>query len=129
MRTAWLIGLGLVIGILGSISVINAWRQRIPLPVAVMTVMQYHLGQLQGAFKQGRCNATDNARQWQRLSQAAADVEPAFAGADSDFFAHASRLRQQLDRAITSAAADCATLGRTLQSIGQACDACHQQYR
>jgi cytochrome c556 len=129
MRTAWLIGLGLVIGILGSVSVINAWRQRTPLPVAVMTVMQYHLGQLQDALKQGRCNATDSARQLQRLSQAATDVEPAFAGADSDFYTHATRLREKLERAITSTAADCATLGQTLQSIGQACDACHQQYR
>jgi hypothetical protein len=129
MRTAWLIGLGLVIGILGSVSVINAWRQRTPLPVAVMTVMQYHLGQLQDTLKQGRCNAANSAHSLQRLNQAATDLEPAFAGADRDFFTHASHLRDTLNRAITSAATDCATLAQTLQSIGQACDACHQQYR
>jgi uncharacterized protein YukE len=129
MRTAWLIGLGLLIGILGSISVIGAWRQRTPLPAAVMTVMQFHLGQLQDALKQNRCNAVDSARPLQRLRQAADDVEPAFAGAAGDFFAHATRLREQIDRGITATAADCATLGRTLRSIGQACDACHQQYR
>ncbi|MET0330035.1 MAG: cytochrome C [Dyella sp.] len=129
MRTAWLIGLGLVIGILGSVSGITIWRQRTPLPVAVMTVMQHHLSQLQDALKQNRCHAADSARHLQRLSQTATDIDAAFPGADGDFLTHATDLREKLNRAVTSAAVDCATLSQASQSIGQACDACHQQYR
>ena len=57
MRSALLIVLGLVIGILGSVFTFSALHQRTPLPKAVMTVMAYHSSVLHHAVKANQCGA------------------------------------------------------------------------
>src|SRR6185437_11973978 len=51
MRVALMILLGLVIGILGTVNVMNVLSERNPMPKAVMHTMGYHMGELTRAIK------------------------------------------------------------------------------
>jgi cytochrome c556 len=129
MRAALLIVLGLVIGIIGTALSMNALGQRDPLPRAVMSVMAYHMGQLQQAIKTRHCDAPQSDRQLDRLQSAAADIDAAFAGVGQPFADAARRLQERMRQASQAPHADCATLAAAIRPVGDACDACHQKYR
>jgi len=129
MRAAFLIVLGLAIGIIGTVFAMNAIKQRNPFPHAVMVVMAHHMGDLRHAVKTQRCEATQNREQLDRLVAASSDITAAFPGVEKDFVNEAQHLHSQLQAAAQAAPADCAALTAAIKPVGEACQSCHQKYR
>lgn len=131
-RAAFLILLGLAIGILGTVFTMRALRQRDPFPTAVMSVMAHHMGALGHAVKTQRCDAAQSREHLLRLQSTANDIPDAFAGAEQPFMDAAGKLRSALqDASATSNAGlgNCAALAAAIKPVGDACESCHQQFR
>lgn len=124
--------LGLVIGAICTVMALRAIEARKDhFHESVMHVQAWHLDQLQAAVEQSRCAATDSLPHLQTLRTMAADLEPAFPDLRDDqrFVKHASQMRATLDAALASPPASCEALGNTVKKIGEACKACHQDFR
>lgn len=134
-RYLFLFLLGLAIGIIGIVMVLRAiegrktWEDHFP--DAVMHVMQAHAAQLGAATKANRCGATDVLPHLQTLRYLANDLEPALPGLSDDarFTEHASHFRATLDSALATPPLNCAGVEATLKQVGEACKACHQDFR
>ncbi|WP_017460955.1 cytochrome c [Dyella ginsengisoli] len=129
MRSALLIALGLAIGILGTAFAISALHQRTPLPKAVMTVMAYHMSQLEHSVKAQQCDATAVHSNLERLQSAALDIPGAFKGAEDPFMKSSDKLQGALRDAVAAAPGTCAALATALQPVDNACDDCHKRFR
>ncbi|MET0815784.1 MAG: hypothetical protein ABWX88_11390 [Pseudoxanthomonas sp.] len=134
-RYLFLFLLGLVIGIIGVVMALRAiegrktWQDR--LPDAAMNVMQAHVEQLRATATANRCGATDVLPHMQTLRVMANDLEPAFPGIreDARFAQHAGKLRATLDGVLASPPLGCPGLEGAVKQIGEACKACHQDFR
>ncbi|MEO5812027.1 MAG: cytochrome c [Rhodanobacter sp.] len=129
MRVALLILLGVVIGIVGTVNVMNALRARNPMPEAVMTTMDYHMGELRNAIKAKQCNAPAIAHHLQRVRSTASDILPVFHIDEKPFTEAATQLQDRLQQALQAAPTTCATLVAAIKPIGETCKSCHQDYR
>jgi len=129
MRAALMILLGLVIGVIGTVNVMNALAARNPMPKAVMTTMGYHVGELKKALKANQCEAAAVQHHLARLQSTASDIVPVFGIADKGFTDDARKLQDQLQQAVQAAPASCAALTQAIEPVGEACKSCHQQYR
>lgn len=129
MRAALLILLGLVIGILGTVPVMNVLNHRNPLPKAVMTMMGYHRHELGGALKGQQCEAAFSLDQLQHMQEIASDIPAAFPGAPQAFVDDADHLRKALDAAVQAAPATCPALAAVLKPVDHACQTCHAAFR
>ncbi len=129
MRAALLILLGLVIGIIGTVNVVGALNARTPMPKAVMTTLDYHMGQLDNALKRKQCDAAGIQHHLLRLQSTASDIVPVFGIADKPFGEAASLLQSRVAQALQAAPADCTALTAAIKPIGAACKSCHQKYR
>ena len=124
--------IGLVLGVIATVMAMRAIQARKDhFPDSVMHVQQWHLGQLKSKVEQNRCAATDILPNLRTLRALADDLEPAFPDLRDDkrFAEHASRMRARLDAALASPPLNCAGVGTTASDIGQACKACHQDFR
>ncbi|HEY0502370.1 MAG TPA: hypothetical protein VGD42_02650 [Lysobacter sp.] len=124
--------LGLVIGIFATVMAMRAIQARKDhFPGSVMHVQQWHLGQLKRKVEQNRCSATDVLPNLKALRVMGDDLEAAFPDLADDkrFAEHASRIRARLDAALASPPISCAGVGTTTKEIGEACKACHQDFR
>lgn len=131
-RYFFLFLIGLAVGTIGTVMAMRALDARKDhFGEGVMYVQQWHLGQLKANLEQNRCNATDTLPHLLALRTMADDIEPAFADLRDDerFSKAASQLRATLDTARTSPPLNCAGVGTTLEDIGSACKACHQDFR
>lgn len=135
MRYLFLFLLGLVVGIVAVTMVLRAIEARKTtqdyFPRAIMRVLDAHTGMLEQSAQANRCAAADVVPQLQALRTLANDIEPAFGDLreDARFARHASNLRAVLDGALASPPLNCAGVGAALTQIGQACKACHQDFR
>ncbi|WP_329740777.1 cytochrome C [Dyella sp. A6] len=129
MRAALLIVLGLAIGILGTVPVMNVLNQRNPMPKAVMITMGYHMHQLQDELKAKRCDATASLGQLQHMQAIAGDIPAAFPNTPKAFVEDTTHLQQALGAAVQAAPADCPALAVVLKPVGHACQSCHQAFR
>ncbi|WP_426664656.1 cytochrome c [Rhodanobacter aciditrophus] len=129
MRAALLILLGLAIGVVGTVNVMNALAARNPMPAAVMHTMGYHMGELKQALKAQQCDAAKVQHHLLRLQSTATDILPTFGIADKAFADDANQLQTRLQQAAVSAPATCAALAAALKPVGETCQSCHQQYR
>lgn len=124
--------LGLVIGAICTVIALRAIEARQDhFHDSVMHVQSWHLGQLEASMEQSRCGATDSLPHLQTLRTMASDLEPAFPDLsdDSRFVKHASQMRATLDTALASPPLNCEGLGATTKKVGEACKACHQDFR
>lgn len=124
--------IGLVLGVIATVMAMRAIQARKDhFPDSVMHVQQWHLGQLKSKVEQNRCAATDILPNLRTLRALADDLEPAFPDLHDDkrFAEHASRMRARLDAALASPPLNCAGVGTTASDIGEACKACHQDFR
>ena len=124
--------IGLVLGVVATVMAMRAIQARKDhFPESVMHVQQWHLGQLKRKVEQNRCAATDVLPDLKTLRTLADDLEPAFPDLSDDkrFTEHASRMRARLDAALASPPLNCAGVGTTTADIGEACKACHQDFR
>lgn len=128
-RSALLLLLGLVVGVLGTVFTMKALADRNPMPHAVMTVMGHHMGALGQAVKARQCDAAQANDHLLRLQSTASDITAAFPGGEQDFLDHAGRLRTALQGAVQAHPIDCPTLAQAIKPVDEACDSCHQQYR
>ncbi|MEO6263809.1 MAG: hypothetical protein ABIO58_02380 [Luteimonas sp.] len=131
-RYLFLFLIGLAAGIVGTVMAMRAIDARQDhFPESVMQVQNWHLGQLKANTEQSRCAATDTLPHLQALRTMANDIEPAFGDLrdDARFVKHASDLRATLDDTLSSPPLNCAGVGTTLASIGEACKACHEDFR
>lgn len=129
MRVALLLLLGLAIGVVGTVNVMNVLHARNPMPDAVMTTMDYHMGELRAALKAGRCNAPTIAHHLQRVQSTASDIVPVFGIDEQPFTDAATQLQDRTRQALQAAPATCATLATAIKPIGESCKSCHRQYR
>lgn len=129
MRALLLIVLGLAIGAMGAISAMSALRQATPFHDGVMAVMQHHIGVLRANVRAKQCDAKASASHLARLRQASGDIGEAFTGMEAGFDQAAGKLTSALDGAVAAAPATCEALAVALKPVGEACSACHQQYR
>ena len=129
MRVALMILLGLVIGVIGTVNVMNTLSQRNPMPKAVMHMMGYHMGELGHALKAKQCEVAKIQNHLERMQSMASDIVPVFGSGEKDFNDHAALLQTRLQAAVTAAPASCAALAVVLKPINDACKSCHQKYR
>lgn len=134
-RYLFLFLLGLVIGSVAVVMVLRAmegrktWQDHYP--DAAMHLMQAHMAQLGASTAANRCSATDTLPHLQSLRTIANDIEPALPDLrdDARFVSHAGDLRATLDAALSAPPMDCGGVASTSKQIGEACKACHQDYR
>ncbi len=129
MRVALMILLGLVIGVIGTVNVMNTLSERNPMPKAVMHTMGYHMGELTHALKAKQCEAAKIQQHLARLQSTASDIVPVFGIMEKDFTDDASQLQTHLQQAVQATPADCAALAAVLKPVGDTCKSCHQKYR
>lgn len=132
MKFIVLLLIGLLVGAMGAVVVVNTLRARDAYARGLMEVMQHHYGGLRESLRSRRCDATASAHAIAQLHALSADVDSAIypdATPDAPFREFSTRLASTLDAAATAAPADCAALTPHVQSIGKVCDECHQQYR
>jgi cytochrome c556 len=129
MRVALLILLGLVIGVIGTVNVMNALSARNPMPKAVMVTMDHHMSELGRALKTGQCDAGQTQHHLERLQSTATDIVPVFGINEHSFTDKAGELQTHVLQALQAAPANCAALAKVIKPIGDTCKSCHQQYR
>lgn len=134
-RYLFLFLLGLAVGALAVVMIMRSidagktWQDHYP--YATMHLMQAHIAQLSASADANRCNATDTLPHLQTLRTVANGIEPAFGDLREDrrFAKHASMLRARLDDALAAPPLSCAGVVATIDNIGEACSACHQDFR
>jgi hypothetical protein len=131
MKHAVLFLIAFVMGALCSLILMNYLRQATAYPNGVMAVMGAQMKSLDEALKANRCSAADLIPRLQTLRFVGNDIEPAFPGMDEPerFAAHASTLRAAVDAALAGPPASCQAADAALTRIGNACQACHRDYK
>ncbi|MDQ0008894.1 hypothetical protein J2T07_001053 [Luteibacter jiangsuensis] len=129
MRPLLLVILGLVVGAMGATFALSALRQGTPFHLGVMAVMQHHMGVLRANVRAKQCDAKGSLAHLSRMRENAGDVREAFPGMDAPFYGGGDKLVAAIDDAISHAPGSCAALAGVLAPIGEACQACHQQYQ
>ncbi|MGY3039316.1 cytochrome c556 [Rhodanobacter sp. TND4EL1] len=129
MRVALMILLGLVIGVIGTVNVMNTLSARNPMPKAVMETMGYHMGELKNAIKAKQCDPAKIQHHLARLESTASDITPVFGVDEKTFTDDATQLQTRLHQAVQAAPANCEALMAAIKPVGETCKSCHQQYR
>jgi cytochrome c556 len=91
--------------------------------------MQHHMSVLRADVRAKQCDAKGSATHLSRMLDSAGDLREAFPDMDGPFYTAGTRLVTTLDGAVAAVPATCEALAGALTHIGQACQACHQQYR
>lgn len=131
-RFLFLFLIGLVVGVIGTVMAMRALDARKDhFPDSLMHVQQWHLNQLRSNVEQSKCGANDTIPHLQALRMTANHIETAFPDLSDDerFIKHASGLRAVIDTALTTPPLNCPGLGTTAGDVGEACKACHQDFR
>ncbi|HTA65540.1 MAG TPA: cytochrome c [Xanthomonadaceae bacterium] len=131
MRYAGLIVLGLVIGIIGTVMTMGAFKSGPHMTGALMHMQAFHMDALDTNIKQNHCAVTDNLPHLQALRSLSNDIEPIFLPVEneSDFRQKASNLRGAIDSLLAAPPADCASVGAALTKLGHECKACHDEFK
>ncbi|MFZ5657982.1 MAG: cytochrome c [Pseudomonadota bacterium] len=131
-RYFFMLMLGLVAGAVATVMLTRALDARKDhYPEAVMHVMQAHVAALRDNVTANRCAATDTIPHLTTLRYVANDFEPAFGDLrdDAAFARHAGGMRAAVDAALASPPLNCAGVQAAVAKIGDACKACHDDYR
>lgn len=122
--------LGIAIGAMGTVMALNALRAGTEFPTGVMAGIGYHFGTAKRTLAAEPCDAPEVARHIAALQTYAADIPAAFSAlsTQASFSGHASELKRVLAEAAATRA-NCAALQPTIAAIGEACQACHLDYR
>ncbi|GHH49132.1 hypothetical protein [[Pseudomonas] boreopolis] len=124
--------LGLLVGVVATVMVARALQaRRDPFPDSLMQVMAKQTDLLAANHARNRCTVPDSLPRLQSLRALSNDLETAFPGLKDDrrFIQHAGALRARLDQALSRTPGDCAALQAFNERIGEACKACHQDFR
>ena len=127
--------LGLVIGVFAVVMLLRTlesrktWRDHYP--DALMHVLSAQTAQMRGNAEANRCSPTDTLPHLQSLRSLGNDFERAFPELRDDkrFVQHAAQFRGTLDAALAAPAVGCEGVQKAAAEIGEACKACHQDFR
>ena len=127
--------LGLVIGVVALVMLLRAmdarktWRDRYP--DAPMQVLAAQTAQLRENVAANRCSPTDTLPYLQSLRSLGNDFERAFPDLRDDprFVQHAAQYRGTLDTALAAPPLGCEGVQQAAAKVGDACKACHQDFR
>jgi hypothetical protein len=131
MRTLIVLALGFMLGAFAAATVSNALARRDAYARATMQVLQHQYGLLREHVRAASCASVDAAPARRLLSLLGDEIEAsAFPGETPPppFREYVGRLREAV-AALPEDATSCAALAPLVSRVGQACDACHQQYR
>jgi hypothetical protein len=131
MRNLLLLGVGFLLGACVASIVCAAMNRRDAYARGTMQVMQHRYGQLRERLRTGACAHADLGTDKVLLSTLTDDIGQAvFDGAapDRPFEEYTQRLREAIGE-LPQSAPTCAALVPAVTRIGNACEACHQQYR
>lgn len=131
MRYLILLGLGLLLGAIGASTVVNALARRDAYARGVMNVMQHHYGDLRERLHDPKCATIDAGPERALLAAMAEQITLSQYGSatpDAPFREYTDRLRSAVADLPAQSAA-CSALAPIATRIGNACDACHRQYR
>ena len=131
MRNLILLGLGLLLGAVGASTVLNAMARRDAYARGVMNVMQHHYGGMRERLRDSPCTAFDPGSDRSMLAALTEQVGPSQYGdakPDAPFREYTDRLRTAVAD-LPQQATTCAAVAPIVTRIGDACDACHRQYR
>lgn len=130
MRYLLCLLIGLLAGaVLASIAA-NALQRRHAVPRALMTLLQHDLAAARGATRPAGCVVDELPAVRARMQQLAGDMERALlapGARDRVFVQYADDLRATLARWDPTAA--CTAQAQALVEVGDACKACHRDYR
>lgn len=131
MRSLILLLIGLAVGVLCTVILVNTLHRGTAYPNAVMAVMGQQMKALDKSIKQSRCASTDLTPRLQTLRFVANDIEPAFADmqAEAQFGRYASDLRAAADAALMTPPASCTAAVAAISNLDKACDSCHRDYK
>lgn len=127
--------LGLVIGIVALVMLMRTlesrktWRDHYP--DALMHVLSAQTALMRENADANRCSPTDTLPHLQALRSLGNDFEKAFPELRDDqrFVAHAAQFRASLDGALASPPLGCDSARQAARQVGEACKACHQDFR
>ncbi len=131
MRSLFLLVLGIAFGAAVAAIALNALGRRDAYARGVMQVLQHETGDLRSALRAKACGTADAARAKMLIGALTEEIEPSVLGdssADPPFREYLQRLRDA-SAELTASAPDCVALAPIVTKIGDACDACHRQYR
>jgi hypothetical protein len=122
---------GLLVGVVFTVILVNTLNRGTSYPKAVMSVMGQQMKAMDRSIKQSRCASTDLTPRLQTLRFVANDIEPAFADMhdEAQFGRYASDLRAAADSALMTPPASCSAATATLKNLSKACDSCHRDYK
>ena len=123
--------IGLLVGSLCTLILINSLRQGTAYPNGVMAVMSAQMKSIDQSLKRNRCTTSDLMPPLQTLRHLGNDLEPAFLPTQDDerFIAHASELRAALDAAVSTPPADCAAARVVMDRVNAGCQSCHRDFK
>lgn len=130
MRYLLCLLVGLLAGALLASTAASALQRRNAVPRALMTLMQHDLADAQGATRTPGCETGPLPTAHARLQFLAGDLERSVlapATRDRVFTQYADDLRAAITR--WDAKAACAAQAQALIDVGNACEACHRDYR
>jgi len=131
MRQVVLLVIGLFVGAACAFMLARGLDQQSAYPRGLMNVMQHHMAELHRLERAGQCGAQDTAGHTARIADLSHDVLGAFGSSGKDD-PHLADFTASLGRTAEAARAgstDCPALTKTLSQLGDACEACHREYR
>jgi len=130
LRYAICIVVGLVIGFLVATMLANALQQRSAWPRGLMRVMQHDFSASRNAARGAQCATPQMAEAASRLRIVGGQLGPALLPQGSEDRVLAQYVQRFHDAAAKwDAAADCPAQAAALAAMGDACEACHRDYR
>ena len=124
--------LGLVIGAVATVMLVNAWRARQdPFGDSLMHVQGWHVGALQRNVAEGRCDVTDTLPHIESLRGTSRYLEQAFPALADDkrFKQAASGMRTVLNTAHGAPPLNCAGVSALNTKIDAGCQSCHRDFK
>ena len=117
-------------GVLLASTAISALHRRNAVPRALMTLMQHELGEARKATRAPACTPARVPGAQADLARLASDLEHTMLAPgthDRVFVQYANDLRSAIAR--WDPASACAAQAQALVDVGNACEACHRDYR
>ena len=131
MRSVVMLLVGLVAGAIGGTTAMRTLSAGNEWPEGVMALLKQHYGEVRKHAGKDACDAGAAARHVATLRQVALDVEPAFlpTGNDALFRNYAGDLQQAVAGLESSLAQGCPAIAEAAAAVGDACKACHRDFR
>jgi len=128
MRQFVLLVVGLFVGAACAFVLARGLGQRDAYPRGLMNVMQHHMAELRRLERSGRCPPQEIAPHAARIADLSSDIANALDSRDPHL-ADATAVLGRAAESLRAGSLDCPALAKNLSAVGDACEACHRDYR